>query len=91
MGVLNFIIYIGATTIYLNPLDSFPISFDNYINPSQIMNSFMTDHINKYYYVTMDNYYSSPEVAKKAEHSGKNRTSSRFLGLKAWQGQCEKN
>lgn len=62
--LLNFIIYTGATTEYLNPLANLDLPFDTYKSPSKVVLSLLHDYLNKGYCVTLDNYYTLPELAE---------------------------
>ena len=61
--LLNFIIYTGATTKYHEPLNRLPMVFDDYKSPSKVVLSLLCEYLNKGYCVTLDNYYTSPELA----------------------------
>ena len=60
--LLNFIIYTGATTEYLDQPDPSPVKFDVYKSPSKVVLSLLNDYLHKGYCVTLDNYYTSPEL-----------------------------
>ncbi|XP_066915080.1 piggyBac transposable element-derived protein 4-like [Clytia hemisphaerica] len=61
----NFIIYTGATTVYTPPTGvfNFPTEFEDLKNPSKVVLSLLGDLLGKGHSVTLDNYYTSPEVA----------------------------
>ena len=60
----NFIIYTGASTAYpVWPL-VLPKPFDEYKNPSKVVLSLLSGYVNLGYCVTLDNYYTSPEIAE---------------------------
>ena len=61
--LLNFIIYTSATTEYLDQPDPLPMKFHEYKNPSKVVLSLLYDYLHKGYCVTLDNYYTSPELA----------------------------
>lgn len=69
----KFIIYTGATTDYGNCSDinlpvgnddlNLPDAFDDYKSPSRVVLSLMRPFLDKGYVLTLDNYYTSPELA----------------------------
>ena len=61
--LLNFIIYTGATAEYSVQPDPLPIKFDEYKNPSKVVLSLLHDYLHKGCCVTLDNYYTSLELA----------------------------
>ena len=61
--LLNFIIYTGATTEYPDQPDPLPVIFEEYKSPSKVVLSLLHDYLHKGYCVTLDNYYTSPELA----------------------------
>ena len=61
--LLNFIIYTGATTEYPDQPDPLPMKFNEYKSPSKVVFSLLHDYLCKGDFVTLDNYYTSPELA----------------------------
>ena len=63
--LLGFIIYTGSETNYKDAGDMvLPKNFDEYKTPSRVVMSLMAPYINQGYVVTLDNLYSSPELAE---------------------------
>ena len=60
--LLNFIIYTGATTEYPDHPDPLPMKFDEQKSPCKVALSLLHDYLHKDYCVTLDNYYTSPEL-----------------------------
>lgn len=56
--LLRFIICTEASTVYQEPTK------ENHSNPSKVVISLLYGFYNKGYYVALDNYYTSPEIAK---------------------------
>ena len=61
--LFGFIIYAGAETKY-GDARVMKLPFDEYITPSKVLISLMRIYANKGYTVTLDNRYTSPEVAE---------------------------
>ena len=61
--LLNFIIYAGATTEYLDQLDPLPMKFGECKSRSKVVFSLLHDYLHKVYCATLDNYYTSSELA----------------------------
>ncbi|XP_066918855.1 piggyBac transposable element-derived protein 4-like [Clytia hemisphaerica] len=63
----NFIIYTGATTSYTEPAEQSannPFIFEDLKSPLKVVLSLLSDLLGKGYSVTLDNYYTSPEIAE---------------------------
>ena len=68
--LLKFIIYTGATTTYPDAPPDLLTSFDDHKSPSKVVLSLLTGYVNAGYCVTLDNYYTSPELAKELVNLG---------------------
>ena len=62
----NFIVYTGATTDYTEPEQpaNNPFNFEDLKSPSKVVLSLLSDLLGEGYSVTLDNYYTSPEIAQ---------------------------
>ena len=63
--LLRFIVYTGGSTVYQEPVEELSKQFDDYTNPSKVVLSLLRGFYNKGYCVTLDNFYTSPEIAKE--------------------------
>ena len=63
--LLRFIVYTGAFTVYQDPVEELSKQFDDYTNPSKVVLPFLRGFYNEGYCVTLDNFYTSPEIAKE--------------------------
>ena len=63
--LLRFIVYTGGSTVYQEPVEELSEQFDDYTNPSKVVLSLFRGFYNKGYCVTLDNFYTSPEIAKE--------------------------
>ena len=62
--LLNYIVYVGASTAYPNAPANLQLLFEDYTSPSKVVLSLFHRYLNKGYCVTLDNYYTSPELGK---------------------------
>ena len=62
--LLNYIVYVGASTAYRNAPANLQLPFEDYASPSKFILSLFHRYLNKGYCVTSDNYYRSPELGK---------------------------
>ena len=60
----NFIVYVGANISYPNAPPNLPQPYEEYTSPSKVVLSLLHQYLNKGYCVTLDNYYTSLELAK---------------------------
>ena len=62
----NFIIYTDATTVFDEPAmaDEISSNFEDLKSPSKVVLSLLGDLLRKGYSVTLDNYYTSTEIAE---------------------------
>ena len=58
-------LYTGASTVYQEPVEELSEQSDDYTNPSKVVLSLLRGFYNKGYCVTLDNFYTSPEIAKE--------------------------
>ena len=63
--LLRFIVYTGASTFYQEPVEELYKQFNDYTNTSKVVLSLLRGFYNKGYCVTLDNFYTSPEIAKE--------------------------
>ena len=63
--LLRFIVYTGASTFYQEPVEELYKQFNDYTNTSKVVLSLLRGFYNKSYCVTLDNFYTSPEIAKE--------------------------
>ena len=61
----RFIVYTGASTVYQEPVEELSKQFDDYSNPSKVILSLLRGFYNKGHCVTLDNFYTSPGIAKE--------------------------
>lgn len=62
--LLGFIVYVGSETDYGNAgTMKLPKPFDDYKTPSKVVFSILRSYVNQGYKVTLDNLYTSPELA----------------------------
>ena len=63
--LFGFIIYTGGDTNYVAP-DNIVLTkpFDSFGNPSKVVLSLLAPYLNKGYSMTLDNFYTAPELAK---------------------------
>lgn len=62
--LLNFFIYIGTTKENLSHSANQPVPYDNYKNQSKVVLSLIYGYRNKEYFVTLNNYFTSPKKVK---------------------------
>ena len=70
--LLNYSVYVGATTAYPNAPANLQLPFEDYTSPSKVVLSLFHRYLNKGYCVTLDNYYTSPELGKPLMLNGTN-------------------
>lgn len=60
--LLSFILYTGTTTEYTNPPINLLLPFGTYKSPLKVVLSLLHGYLIKSYCLTLDIYYTSPEV-----------------------------
>ena len=63
--LLRFFVYIGACLFYQEPVEELSKQCIDYTDPPKVVLSLLRGFYNKDYWVTLDDFYTSPKNAKE--------------------------